>query len=151
MTQLLARREAMGMAAAYGKLALGLLLTLIGPFLVTLIVLGCVFRSRRAATALAAPSFAATFGLACLVVVPLLLWYERRTRGRFLDDAIQGESRAFSYGEFELQKSKLAWTAYVETALLGPRLLWHVYEWARGTPDVDQPMRVLAAEVVVEL
>lgn len=147
VVQLLAREEALGMAAAWGKLALGVALTLVGPLLVTVIVRGIKYRDQWEA----APPFAATLGLVSVVLVPLLLWYERRTRGRFVEDAIQGESRASSYGEYELQKSRFTWTMYVETALLGPRLLWHVYDWARGTPGVHQPVRVLAAAVAVDL
>jgi hypothetical protein len=149
VTQLLARGEAMGMAAAYGKLALGVVLTLIGPLLLTTIIIAIGLKTRWDT-----PSFGLTFSLACLVLVPLLLWYERRTRGEFLTDAVRGETSpldASSYGEYELQKAKMAWTAYVETALLGPRLLWHVYDWARGTPAADQPVRMLAAELAVEL
>ena len=151
---LLGRDEATGMAAAWGKVGLGVLLTLIGPLLVATIISGVGARLSSRSDPASPPPFAVTFGLCCLVLVPLLLWYERRTRGGFLNDAIQGETspmQASSYGEYELQKSKMAWIAYTEAALLGPRLLWHVYDWARGTPAVHQPARVAAAEIVVEL
>jgi hypothetical protein len=100
------------------------------------------------------PSFAVTFALACLVLVPLLMWLERRTRGEYLTDAVRGETSpldASSLGEYELQKGKMIWTAYVESALLGPRLLWHVFDRARGTPAGDRTVRTVAAEIVVQL
>jgi len=150
VAEMLARGEALGMAAAWGKLALGVFLTLIGPFLVTVIFRGGMYKRRWDV----APPFVATFALVCLVVVPLLMWYERRTRGRFLEDEFSegmGYTRPSSYGEYEMQKMRFSYVMYVETALLGPRLLWHVYDWARGTPSVHQPVRTLAAEVAVEL
>ena len=150
VAEMLARGEAIGMAAAWGKLAAGTVLTLVGPFLVSVIVRGVMYKRRWDV----APPFAATFTLVCLVVVPLLMWYERYTRGRFLEDEFSGGigyTRPSSYGEYEMQKMRFSYLMYVETALLGPRLLWHVYDWARGTPTVHQPVRVLAAEMTVEL
>jgi hypothetical protein len=152
--ELLERDEATGMAAAWGKLALGVLLTLIGPFLVATVLVGVARRRGSRLDPPPGPSFVLVFSGCCVVMVPLLLWYERRTHGDFLNDAVRGEgspTQASSYGEYELQKSKMTWIAYTEAALLGPRLLWHVYDWAKGTPAVHQPVRVVAAHVAVEL
>jgi hypothetical protein len=150
VTEALARDEALGTAAAIGKAAAGVLLTLLAPLFVAFVIKG--FRSRTRGDVL--PSFGVVFALACLLLVPLLMWYERRTRGEYFSDAVRGESsplEASSYGEYELGKNRFLGVALTEFALLGPRLLWSVYDWARGTPAVHQPVRLLAAGLVVEL
>ena len=142
--------EALGLVAAAGKTAAGIPLTLVGPLLVATLVTGIARRTAADQTYL----FQVVFSIACVAVVPLLMWHERRTRGRFFEDAVRGETGtrgASSYGEYELQAATFLWTAYVEVALLGPRLLWHVWDWARGTPRVGPAVRAAAAEVVVDL
>jgi hypothetical protein len=95
-----------------------------------------------------------TFVIVSAFLVPLLMWYERRTRGEFLTDSVRGETSPFeasSYGEFEMQRSRMAWYGYVEIALTGPRLLWEVIDQLRGSTPVDQALRVIAAQVADEL
>ena len=150
VVHLLTRGEVLGLGAAGGEVLAGAVLTLVGPLVLASLVKSIALRSGADTV----PSFAATFSLACFVLVPVLLWLERRSRGRFFEDAVRGESGtrgASSYGEYKSPAAKFLLTACVEVALLGPRLLWHVYDWARGTLAVPTPVRTLAAEVVVEL
>ena len=142
--------EALGGAAVATKLAVGVPLSLIGPF----VIASFLFAIDRRAQADSLPAFGATFLLACAVVVPWLMWLERRSRGEFFMDAVRGETTqlgASSYGEYELQSAKFGWYAWTEIALTGPRLLWEGIDSLRGRAPVDQGFRLLAAEVVVEL
>jgi hypothetical protein len=138
-------------AASVGlKLLIGVPLCLVGPLFLTVILLS--FESQMRADWL--PGFGVTFLLATAVLVPLLMWLERRTRGQFLSDSVKGESvpwSASSYGEYELQSAKLTWIGYIEVALTGPRLVWEAIEALRGRTPVDPPLRVAAAEIAVEL
>ena len=148
--ELLGREAALGMAAAGGKLLLGAGLTLVGPLIVAALVHAASGRFGGGEL----PSFGATFAAACAAVVPLAMWYERRTRGRFFEDAVRGETptrEASSYGEYELQGATFLWTAFVELALTGPRLLWDVYDRARAAPGEGRALRAAAAEVAVAL
>jgi hypothetical protein len=131
------------------KLAIGVPLCLVGPAFVTLLIKSL----ERNAGASLLPGFFATFCLVTLVLFPLMLWYERRTAGEFLSDALSGESadRASSYGEYQLRSTRLTWTAYVEIALTGPRLAWEVVDGSRGRSRIDPAERQLAAEIVADL
>jgi hypothetical protein len=145
----LAAAEARGQATIVTKILLGVPLTFLGPALVSSMIVGF---SRR--LNLGASGFLVTFVVVSAVLVPLLMWYERRTRGEFLTDSVRGETSPFeasSYGEFEMQRSKMAWYGYVEVALTGPRLLWEVIDYLRGSTLVDQPLRLIAAQIAVEL
>ena len=146
----LAMAETPGGAAVAMKIAAGVPLSLVGPFLVASAM--CVFDRRLGAGVV--PGFGATFLLVTVVLVPLLMWLERRSRGEFFLDAVRGEASplaASSYGEYELQSTKFGWMAWTEIALTGPRLLWEVIDGYRGRVAGDPRLRVLAAEVTAEL
>ena len=83
------------------KMAIGLPLSLLGPLLVTAIVKG--IEARWDGHLL--PEFGTTFSLVTLLIVPFMLWYERRTSGNFYSDALHGKTfdRAASYGEYASQ------------------------------------------------
>jgi hypothetical protein len=152
VAQELALSQSLGAAAALGKLAMGVPLSLVPPLIVAGIVKGVRHRGVR----LDLPPFWVVFGLACLAVVPLLMWLERRSRGEFYSDAVRGESsslEASSYGEYTLQSNKMLGTAVLEVALTGPRLLWGFIDWALQRPGAAgaSPIRLTAAELVVEL
>jgi hypothetical protein len=147
----LAMAEKVGMAGVATKLAIGVPLTLVGPLFITVVLLATMHR-----TAGRSPGFLMTFIVICGVVVPLLMWLERRTRGEFFSDSVRGETspfRASSYGEYELQSAKFTWIGYTEIALTGPRLVWEAIDTLRAgaAGPVDQPLRVTAAAIVVEL
>jgi hypothetical protein len=140
--------EALSTVAVVAKLAAGLGLCLIGPLFVT----GIVYAVEGRLGGRALPGFWATFLLLCLVLIPLLMWLERRTRGKFLDDSLAGESAGYSsYGEFELRSTTFLWTVYTEIALQGPRLLWGVIDWWSGRQSVSEAFRLAAAALAVEL
>jgi hypothetical protein len=146
----LAKDEALGAAAASGKLALGLAMCLIGPAFVTAII--CDIESRWDWRS--APSFGITFLVVAAILVPILMWLERRTRGEFLVDAMRGQSdplSASSYGEFCLEQDTVIFKVYTEIALLGPRLVWNFIDWMRGKPLVDATTRIEAARIVAAL
>lgn len=80
--------EALGGAAVATKLAVGVPLSLIGPF----VIASFLFAIDRRVQADVLPGFGATFLLACAVIVPWLMWLERRSRGEFFMDAVRGET-----------------------------------------------------------
>jgi hypothetical protein len=146
----LAADEKLGAASVAVKILLGVPLCLLGPLLVTVILKFIEFRGNGDWL----PAFGSTFLLVAAVLVPLLLLLEFRTRGGFFSDSLQGESSPFtasSYGEYRLQSAKLAWLGYTEVALTGPRLVLEAVEALRGHKPVDLPLRVAAAEIVVDL
>jgi hypothetical protein len=146
----LVRSESLGGAAAVGKLAIAIPLCLVGPFFITVVAKSIELRSGGRAL----PGFLATWALVTLVLVPLLMWLERRTRGEFFSEAVSGETsplEASSYGEYHLQSTKFLWTAYTEVALTGPRLLWEFVDWVMQRPVGNASVRAVAAAVVLEL
>lgn len=146
----LALAESLGGAAVAAKVALGVPLSLIGPFVVAAVL----FTMDRRLRAGVLPGFGATFLLVAAAVVPLLMWLERRSRGEFFVDSVRGETSplaASGYGEYELQRTTFGWIAWTEIALTGPRLLWEAIDSLRGRAPVDHPFRILAAEIAVEL
>jgi hypothetical protein len=146
----LAGSEKLGGAVVAGKLAIGVPLCLIGPAVVTSIL----FWFERQWGLHTLPDGTATFGLVSLAVVPLMFWLDHRTRGRFMSEAVEGETnpyRASSYGEYEFGTTKLAWMAYVELALTGPRLVREAIDYVRGRPVGSPATRAAAARLVVDL
>ena len=148
IAQELAAGEALSTAGVCLKLLIGLPMCLIGPFFLTAIAFG--FDIRFGTRAL--PGFFTVFILLCLIVIPLLMWLERRSRGKFLEDSIAGEGGGYSsYGEYELRSTAFLWTLYTEIALLGPRLLWSAIDWWQERYAAASPVRTAAAELAVEL
>ncbi|HMB96431.1 MAG TPA: hypothetical protein VKK61_10360 [Tepidisphaeraceae bacterium] len=140
--------ETFSRAATFGKLMVGIPLCLIGPLFVAFILK--LVESNWNGNWL--PSFTNTSVFAMIAIIPLLMWLERRTRGEFLSDALQGEDSRFdSYGEYELRSTKFLWAFYTEVALLGPRLLWNAIDTLRGREEIDERLRLIAAQIVLEL
>jgi hypothetical protein len=148
--QMLAAADSLDWAAAAGKLALGLPLCLVAPCLFT--VLLKVILHRWGGDWL--PGFWVSLLLVSLVVVPMLMLTERRTRGEFLNESLEGQSNPFaasSYGEYQVESTRFMATSFTEVALQGPRLLWGFIDTVRGKPAGDATLRAAAAGVVVEL
>ena len=148
--QMLAAADSLSWASAVGKLALGLPLCLVGPCLFT--VLLKVILHKWGADWL--PGFWMSLLLVSLVVVPLLLWTERRTHGEFLSDSVSGQSSPFqadSYGEYQMQSTRFMATGFTEVALQGPRLLWSFIDAVRGKPAGSAALRAAAAQLAVDL
>jgi len=146
----LLKAETVSNATLYARLAIGAGLTLIGPMFVALILKSVESKW----SAFWFPEFWMTTFLVAIVLVPLLMWLERRSRGEFFADATCGDTSPFdssSYGEYEIQSTKFAWTAYTEIALTGPRLLWEGIDGLRGKPQGNQATREVAASIVVDL
>ncbi len=142
--------EAISSGAIYGRAAIGAVLSLVGPILVAIVIKTVEAKWSESYF----PGFWNCVALAAVVLVPLLLWLERRTRGEFFSDAVRGESplgNSSSRGEYELQGAQFLWTAYTEIALTGPRLLWEAYDAMRGGAPIDAATRVVAARIVVAL
>lgn len=132
------------------KLGIGIPLCLLGPLLVTAILKF----SERAWEADVFPRFGLLLLIVSLLLLPLLFWLDRRTNGQFFAEAHVGETdlgRAHSRGEWELRQTEALSRAYTEIALTGPRLTREAFEQLRGKPMMDQPLRMVAAEVAAEL
>lgn len=146
----LAKADVLGGAEIAIKLLVGIPLCLLGPLICVGILKGVEYRFRGHWL----PGFGSTFFVVCLVIIPVLLWLERRSRGEFYADAVRGEGSPFdasSYGEYRLQSAKLLWIGYAELALTGPRLLWDVNDAIRGGVPMDQSLRTAAAGIVIDL
>jgi hypothetical protein len=146
--QLLRIDDAASQTSVLLRFAGGAMLCLIGPVIATGMVGGIAFRTGRAA-----PSSLITFCIVTAVLVPLLMWYERRSRGEFVADAMSGAdpSPPSSYGEWEMRRTTIWWVFWTECALLGPRLLWSAIDARRGSPATDQRTCSVAAEIAIEL
>ena len=141
--------EAVETSGVLMKFVIGLPLCLFGPLLITAIAKS--IEAKWDGHVL--PGFAVSSSAVALVLVPLMFWYERRTRGEFYGEALRGESveRASSRGEYEMRNTTRAWIAFVEIALTGPRLVLEACDAARGRTRCGQAERTLAAEIVADL
>src|SRR5215510_11956925 len=75
----LRNREAGFWIRIFVKLATGIPVLFLGPALVAIIVQGLVFLSKTTWQ----PGYAACYGIACLIVIPILFLIEIRSRGEF--------------------------------------------------------------------
>ncbi len=143
----IANTQSLGLASVFLKIAFGVPLCLLGPFVVTVLAKGIELKWDSEAL----PGFLSTFILSAVILIPILMWLERRSRGQFLLDGLAGESPASSYGEFEWQSTRVFALIYTEFALLGPRLVWSALDAIRGRSPMDEELRFIAARVVLEL
>ncbi|HEY7087862.1 MAG TPA: hypothetical protein VH518_07205 [Tepidisphaeraceae bacterium] len=146
----LERTEMAALTKLTMKVIIGGLLCLVGPIFVAIILKSIDARWRLHRL----PPFWIFVVMLAIVVVPLLLWLERRTRGEFVSRAIEGEANplnASSYGEFSMQSTKLLWIFYTEVALAGPRLIWEAIDGLQSRTRGDDQVTYLAAQIVVEL
>lgn len=146
LVHLLRRRDATFTLRLAGMLALGLLLSLVGPLLLTGLVRGVL---RRAG----GPDVLWPLLLTCatLVGLPLLLALARRERGNpFLDELCNyGSAGSDSYGEFRLRGNVGSLAVAFDLVLLGPRLLLDgAARWGEraraGRPNLHRAAQVVA-------
>lgn len=134
----LSKSEKVGAAKLATKLLIGIPLTLIAPAFVALFACAIMYRHGRHM-----PSIVLMFIGVTAVVVPLLMLFERLSNGQFFANRVS---------EYDVPGPWMAWIGYVEFALTGPRLLWEVFDALRGgVGPMDQQLRVVAAEIVVEM
>lgn len=138
----LAGSERRGAAAVVTKLVIGLPLTLIAPVFITLI---CIAGRLRAGYPTSVATCLMMFAVVTVVIVSLLMWYERHTEGQHFADSMRGEVA----GPYVSPES--TWAGYVEVALTGPRLLWEAIDATAGRAPVDDGLRATAADIVIEL
>lgn len=146
--QELATAEKLGVAAVAANIALGVPLCLVAPLTIAAVTKAVEFKWGGGVL----PGFWMTASLLAVVIVPVLMWYERRTRGEYLSDAVRGETSPYdasSYGEYQLQRAKMLSIGFTELALTGPRLLWTAIDRTGSAGDAS--VRKVAAEVAVEL
>jgi hypothetical protein len=142
--------ETLGWAAGAVKLGLGVPLCFLPSALFTVLLVG--FGRER--YGLSASEAIPVFIVSSAVLIPVLIWLERRTRGDFLLDALRGEpppQQASSYGEYQMQSDRFRWAAYTEIALLGPRLILDVFAGASGRGSLSTAERLVAARIVLAL
>jgi hypothetical protein len=146
----LVRARSLDLTGAVVKLAIGLPLCLLGPLFVAVLAEPLVLRWGGGLL----PSFGTIFLILAAVLVPLLLWLERRTRGEYFADVMREEARTAADScddQFQRRDTGLAWAFFTEIALLGPRLVWTFIDWLRGRPHGDAPTRAAAAQIACEL
>jgi hypothetical protein len=146
----LVRSQSLDLAGALVKLAIGVPLCLLGPLFVAVLIEPLVLRWGGRLL----PSFGTIFLVLAAVLVPLLLWLERRTKGEYFADVMREESRTppdSVSDEFQRRDTGLAWAFFTEIALLGPRLVWAFIDWLRGRPHGDAATRIAAAQIACEL
>ena len=95
------------------------------------------------------------FLISTVVVIPLLYWYERRTRGEFAMDALRswsgGLASASSYGEHEMNRAAGEWILSVEILLFGPRLVMTAAQDLRERARLKQVPLVQVAHTLHRL
>ena len=146
--QELATAERLGIVAVAANIALGAVLCLVAPLTIAAVAKSVEFKWGGGVL----PGLWMTASLLAVVIVPLLMWYERRTRGEYLSEAVRGETSPYdasSYGEYQLQSAKMLSIGFTELALTGPRLLWAAID--RTGSAADARVRTVAAQVAVEL
>jgi hypothetical protein len=146
----LVRAESLKLAGSVAKLAIGLPLCLLGPLFVAVLIEPLLMRWGGGLF----PSFGTIFLILTAVLLPLLLWLERRTKGEYFADVIREESRTVAGSrddEFQRRDTGLACAFFTEIALLGPRLVWAFIDRLRGRPRGDRSTRLVAAQVACEL
>jgi hypothetical protein len=146
----LVRSQSLDLAGAVVKLAIGLPLCLLGPLFVAVLIEPLVLRWGGGLL----PSFGTIFLVLTAVLLPLLLWLERRTKGEYFADVMREESRTppdSCDDDFRRRDTGLAWAFFTEIALLGPRLVWAFINWLRGRPHGEPSSRIVAAQIACEL
>lgn len=86
----------------------------------------------------------------------ILFWYERRTRGQFLNQSIEDHrdwfhGRASSYGEFEARYQIASFMIVVELLLWGPRMLLSALDRSRTRQALRHVSLTRAAEIIADL
>lgn len=146
----LSQTEAMDFAALATRLAIGVPLTLIAPFVIALFIKTIAFRLEWGWPL----GFISTFVLLSLLIVPWLMWYERRTNGGFYANAAREHGNPYdasSFGEYEINKTRAGIAAWAEISLTGPRLLWEFIDRVQGRGKLDTAKIAAAAELIDEL
>ncbi len=97
-------------------------------------------------------SFALRFWICWIALTPVLLWYERRTRGAATEGMLDGfDDRPASYGEWEMRRTTGVAILWLEFFLIGPRLIyWGVDHWRERHSDAPVDLE-RAAQVVMDL
>ena len=125
LTKAIQRREHAYQGAAWSMLAAGLPALLVGPLLVASVVASTEerFRSRHPF------GWWPVFTIAASVLIPLMFWFERRTRGEWYNDEVRGQgtsisdlSQCSSSGEWRLRTTAATWAGIFELMLWGPRM-----------------------------
>ena len=127
-------RERGYQAAAWGMLAAGCAATVVAPLVVSWVIVSV--QHRLAMGFHWAPlGFGIVFPIACVVVIPLAFWWEKRTGGTWYEAEVRAQGttvgelhRSSSRGEWELRRTAAYWTAIIEVALWGPRMVMSARE-----------------------
>lgn len=90
-------------------------------------------------------------GVYILILVPLLIWHERRNRQDYLVNAVEGTDPAgpSSRGEYEMNKARLTVGIYASMLVWGPRALLDGLRGVRGRRNVVQRALFQRAAVLV--
>ncbi len=123
---LLSTAEGMQFATILLRLAGGIALSLLGPLFLTVLLWALAARFRWEWM----PSFSSLFWLSVLLLVPLLMSYQRRLEGTVFGN--NPMESAGSYGEWEMNQQKGFWIVIAEFSLMGPAMLWSAYDAITG-------------------
>ncbi len=149
---LLQRYDTSGRLKAAGVLGIGAVSSFIGPAILAAFARMILFRFEY----FGGPSWLLMFNLAWIILTPLLLFAEWRTRGQFLMDEMRaqgygGDLSTGSRGEWELRANTAFAAFFIEAMLFAPRLIISAVSQLRarsalGKVDLDR-----AAELLLRL
>jgi hypothetical protein len=115
-----------------GMLIGGLAITLVSLLIVDAILCYILYALLRDTYL----SFWGWFGVLLVLLVPYLIWMEKRTRGQFWSDAVLDSGVDWGsytgYGGYTVQSTLGSALVYTEMLLIGPRLLIGGYVRLRG-------------------
>ena len=146
----LRRREAGFWARIVVKLATGLPVLLVGPLIGGIIIQGLLFLAKSSWQ----PGYLACYGIACLILIPILFLIEIQSRGEFY----LSEAR-FYHSPGETPMTSLHYTggghsdmevglAYVEVLLFAPRQILSAITDLRQRTPISGEELIRAAQIV---
>ena len=130
-------RENAYQAGAWSMLIAGLGALLLGPLLVAGLVASIQARFNLHHHHV---GYWMSFALASMTLVPLLFWFEHRSRGQWFEGEMRAQGTTLadlwqcsSRGEWALRRTAASWAAIVEILLWGPRMIMNAHERFSGT------------------
>ncbi|HZK79480.1 MAG TPA: hypothetical protein VFC46_00395, partial [Humisphaera sp.] len=142
-------QEASSLAGSVGRLLLGLGACFLMGFIAATLATSCLFTVFGRSYI----GWSGWFALYVIVLVPFLIWHERRSRQEYLTDAMRSlDSNPSSRGEYEMDQAGLQVALYASWLTFGPRALIDGVRGMRGLrTSAQHAVLDRAATLVVSL